>query len=69
MSDLCRRLDDSGKDVQLYNPLNDKVKFYSVGLNNATAPAPFEQEGGRMAGSVEISYKYARILYSDGRFA
>lgn len=68
MIDLFRRLDDSGKDVQLYNPLDDKVRFYSVGLNNATAPAPFEQEGGRMSGSVEIQYKYARILDGNGRF-
>jgi hypothetical protein len=68
MIDLFRRLDDSGKDVQLYNPLDDKIRFYSVGLNNATAPAPFEQEGGRMSGSVEIQYKYARILDGSGRF-
>lgn len=69
MIDLFRRLDDSGKDVQLSNTLDDKIKFYSVGLNSATSPAPFEQEGGRMAGSIEIKYKYARILDGGGRFS
>lgn len=69
MIDLFRRLDDSGKDVQLSNTLDDKIKFYSVGLQSATAPTPFESEGGRMIGTVEISYKYSRILNSNGRFS
>jgi hypothetical protein len=59
MIDLFRRLDDSGKDI----------KFYSIGLSSASAPAPFDQEGGRMSGSVEIFYKYSRIVDGAGRFS
>ena len=69
MINLFRRLDDSGKDIQAYNPQDDKIKFYSIGLSSASAPAPFDQEGGRMSGSVEIFYKYARILEDTGRFS
>ena len=69
MIDLFRRLDDSGKDIQLYNPQDEKIKFYSIGLSSASAPAPFDQEGGRMSGSVEIFYKYSRILDGAGRFS
>lgn len=68
MIDLFRRLDDSGKDVQLFNPKDDIVKFYSVGLQSAAGPAPFNSEGGLMIGTVEISYKYSRILDGSGRF-
>ena len=69
MVDLFRRVDDSGQDVQRFNPKTDKIKFYSVSLSSASSPVPFETEGGRVAGSVEISYKYSRILDSNGRFA
>lgn len=69
MVDLFRRFDDSGKDLQQYNPNSDKVIFYTVYLQNATSPGPFDMEGGRMAASVEISYKYSRVLNSSGRFA
>jgi len=68
MIDLFRRLDDSGKDVQLSNSKDDILRFYSIGLQSATAPTPFESEGGRMIGTVEITYKYSRILDDSGRF-
>lgn len=69
MIDLFRRVDGSGKDVQRFNPKSQLVKFYSVSLNSASSPTPFESEGGRMMAQVEISYKYSRILNSSGRFA
>ncbi len=69
MIDLFRRFDDSGKDVQIFNPSSDKIIFYSINLQDASSPAPFDMEGGRMAASVEISYKYSRVLSPSGRFA
>ena len=68
MIDLFRRVDESGQDVQKFNPKDDKVIFYTVSLENASGPAPVELEGGRVAGIVEISYKYSRYLDSSGRF-
>ena len=69
MIDLFRRVDVSGKDVQMFNPKNQILKFYSVSLNSASSPTPFESEGGNMIGQVEISYKYSRILGDNGRFS
>lgn len=69
MVDLFRRFDDTGHDIQQYNPNSDKIIFYSVYLDSASSPAPFDMEGGRMSASVEISYKYSRVLNSSGRFA
>lgn len=69
MIDLFRRVDESGHDVQMFNPKTNIVKFYSVSLSSANSPAPFETEGGRMIGTVQISYKYSRILNSQGRFS
>lgn len=69
MIDLFRRIDDSGYDIQMFNPKTNVVKFYSVSLSSANSPTPFETEGGRMIGSVQISYKYSRILNGQGRFS
>jgi hypothetical protein len=69
MIDLFRRVDASGKDVQRFNPESSILKFYTVSLNSVSSPTPYESENGRMAGAVEIAYKYSRILNSSGRFA
>jgi hypothetical protein len=69
MIDLFRRVDLSGKDVQIFNPKEQLIKFYSVSLNSASSPTPFESEGSTMLGEVEISYKYSRILGDNGRFS
>lgn len=66
--DLFRRVDDSGKEVQLFNPKSNTIKFYTISLDNASGPGIADLEGGRIAGSVEISYKYSRYLDSSGRF-
>jgi hypothetical protein len=68
MIDLFRRIDESGKDLQAFNPKDNIIRFYTVSLTNVSGPAPIELEGGRVAGTVEISYKYSRYLDSSGRF-
>lgn len=68
MVDLFRRIDQSGKDLQKFNPSDNVVAFYTTELQNASGPGPIESEGGKVAGTVEISYKYARYLNSSGRF-
>lgn len=68
MVDLFRRMDESGKDVQLFNEKDDILRFYSVSIDSVSSPEPFETEGGRMSGTVQICYKYSRILDSSNRF-
>lgn len=69
MIDLFRRIDLSGLEVQEYNPNSDIVKFYTVELDAVSSPQPFDTEGGRSSGSVEISYKYSRVVGNNGRFS
>lgn len=69
MVDLFRRKDLSGKDIQSYNPEDDILKFYSLCIDSVSSPAPFETEGGRMAGMVEITCKYSRDVDSSGRYS
>lgn len=66
--DLFRRKDLSGKDMQAYNTDPDIVKFYSICLESVSSPEPFDLESGRMAGTVEITYKYSREVDADGRY-
>lgn len=67
--DVFRRKDLSGKDLQAYNNQTSILKFYSACLDSVSSPEPFDTEGGRMAGTVEITYKYSREVGEDGRFS
>lgn len=69
MIDLFRRTDISGQELQAFNPKTNVVKFYTINLDAASSPQPFDMEGGRMMATVEISYKYSRILGNNGRFS
>jgi hypothetical protein len=66
--DLFRRIDISGLEVQEYNQDKSILKFYSVSLESAASPAPSDLESGRASGTVEISYKYSRVVGNNGRF-
>lgn len=68
MIDLFRRKDISGKELQSFNPENETIKFYTISLDSVSSPEPFDTEGGRMSGTVEINYKYSRLLDPSGRF-
>lgn len=68
MIDLFRRIDITGSEIQKYNPDKDIVKFYSVSIDAASSQTPFETEGGRTYATVEISYKYSRVVGDEGRF-
>lgn len=68
MVDIFRRKDLSGKDLQSFNTNPDKIKFYSSCLDSVSSPAPTEFEGGRIVGTVQITYKYSREVNSSGRF-
>jgi hypothetical protein len=66
MIDLFRRKDLSGKDLQVFNTEHNLIKFYSICLESVSSPEPFDSEGGRMSGQVEITYKYSRFVESNG---
>ena len=66
--DLFRRMDLTAKDMNLQLSSSSPFKFHYFYINNMQSPAPFEQEGGNQVSLIDISYKYSRLIGSDGRF-
>ena len=69
MIDLFRRMDDSARDVNYWDGLSDKFKFYSIYINDISPTAPSEDLQGFFATDIIIEAKYSRILDNIGRFA
>lgn len=67
--DLFRRMDSSAVDLNTWQGSNAKFKFFSFTLLGASSPSPSDEEGGRVMSEIQISYKYSRVLDSDGRFS
>jgi hypothetical protein len=67
--DVFRRQDSSGQEVQVFSQYTDKFKFYSCGIYGYMSPGEYQGENSTMTGEVQVSYKYSRILGSNGRFA
>lgn len=69
MIDIFRRKDISGKELQSQNSESDILKFYSTCVDSVSSPEPIDTEGGRTYATIEVSYKYSRILGDEGRFS
>ena len=67
--DLFRRMDSTAVDINAWQLSTSKFRFYTFSLANASSPVPYVEEGGRVMSQVEISYKYSRVLDSNGRFS
>lgn len=68
MVDLFRRMDESAGDLNDVEPSTTKFKFFTIMLSGASSPSPSDEEGGRLMGEVQITYKYSRFLDENGRF-
>lgn len=68
MIDLFRRMDDSARDVNYWDGLSDKFKFYSIHINDISPTAPSEDIQGFYASDIILEVKYSRILDNTGRF-
>lgn len=68
MTDLFRRMDDSAKDVNLWEGVSDKFKFYSIFISEISPTSPSEEVQGFLSSDVILEVKYARISDSNGRF-
>ena len=66
--DLYRRMDESARDLNIWQGANTNFKFFTFTLKDASSPTPFEEEGGRQMSQINITYKYSRILDASGRF-
>ena len=67
--DLFRRMDDSARDVNYFEAISDKVKFYSIYVSDISPTAPSEEVKGFYATDIVLDVKYARITDAKGRFA
>ena len=69
MTDLFRRMDESARDINYWDNISDKFKFYSIFISDISATAPSEELQGFLSADVILEIKYARISDVNGRFA
>lgn len=68
MTDQFRRMDDSARDINRFEGLSDKFKFYSIFIADISPTEPSEELQGFFSADVILEVKYSRMLDSVGRF-
>jgi hypothetical protein len=68
MTDLFRRMDESARDLNLWDSISDKFKFYSIFISEISPTSPSEELQGFLSSDVILEIKYARISDVNGRF-
>lgn len=68
MTDLFRRMDESGKDLTTYSDTHSRFKFYSILLADISPTSPSEEMNGFLSADVVLEIKYSRQVNSAGRF-
>ena len=68
MTDLFRRMDDSAKDVNRFDSLNENFKFHSIFIADISPTEPSEEIQGFLSTDVILEIKYSRITDNQGRF-
>jgi hypothetical protein len=68
MTDLFRRMDDSARDVNRSDSINDKFKFHSIFIADISPTGPSEELQGFLSTDITLEVKYSRITDQLGRF-
>lgn len=68
MTDLFRRMDESARDINRWNGLSDKFKFYTIYIADMSPTSPSEELKGFLSADVVLEIKYSRNLDLNGRF-
>jgi hypothetical protein len=68
MTDLFRRMDDSARDVNRSDNINDKFKFHSIFISDISPTAPSQELQGFLSADITLEVKYSRITDQAGRF-
>ena len=68
MTDLFRRMDDSARDVNRSDNINDKFKFHSIFVADISPTAPSQELQGFLSADITLEVKYSRITDQSGRF-
>ncbi len=68
MTDEFRRMDESAQDINKWQNLSDKFKFFSIYIADISPVSPSEEVQGFLSADVILEVKYARMTDSQGRF-
>lgn len=68
MSDTFRRMDESARDVNAWDSLSDKFKFYSIFIADISPTTPSEELQGFFSSDIILEIKYSRISDTHGKF-
>jgi hypothetical protein len=68
MVDLFRRMDDSARDINYWDGLSDKFKFFTIYISDISPTAPSQELQGFLSADIVLEVKFARILDKDGRY-
>lgn len=68
MTDLFRRMDDSARDVNMWDNLSDKFKFYTIYIADISPVSPSDELQGFLSADVVLEIKYSRMVDNRGRF-
>ena len=68
MTDLFRRMDDSARDINGSDDINDKFKFHSIFIADISPTEPSQELQGFLSADITLEVKYSRITDQVGRF-
>jgi len=68
MTDLFRRMDDSARDINRSDNINDKFKFHSIFIADISPTEPSQELQGFLSADITLEIKYSRITDQAGRF-
>ena len=68
MTDLFRRMDDAARDINYWDGLSDKFKFFTIYISDISPTAASEELQGFLSADIVLEVKYARSLDNRGRY-
>jgi hypothetical protein len=68
MTDVFRRMDITGREMDKSSLLSSQFKFYSVFVADISPTAPSEELQGFLSADVILEIKYSRITDGAGRY-
>lgn len=68
ITDLFRRMDDSARDINRSDNINDKFKFHSIFIADISPTEPSQELQGFLSADITLEVKYSRITDQAGRF-
>jgi hypothetical protein len=61
-------MDESARDINHWDGISDKFKFYSIFIADISATTPSEELQGFLSADVILEVKYSRFTDPVGRF-